>query len=146
MNNWQDEWLKQIEKSVEKTAADMEVFFAEVGQTTELLVDEVAENVGSFLEQFNPSWAEEVEDFIHNFVDVIVTTSDEIDAALSNEWDNFVDDDFTSVSYHTPSAESHPACLNCANYHGQVYNGNLLVCAMHPNGYEDTTCPDWAKE
>lgn len=146
MNDWQDEWLKQIEKTVEKTAADMEVFFAEVGETTELIVEEVTENVGSFLAQFNPDWAEEMEDFVHNFVDVIITTSDEIDAALSNEWDNLVDDDFTSVSYHHPSATSHPACINCANYHGQSYNGHLLVCAMHPNGSEDSTCPDWTQE
>jgi hypothetical protein len=142
MNNWQDDWWKQIEK----TAADVELFFAEIGETTESLVDEAAENLGSFLAQFQGEFAEEVEDFIHNFVDVIVTTRDEIDAALFNEWDSFVDDDFTSVSYHTPSTESHPACINCANYHGQVYNGNLLVCAMHPNGYEDSTCPDWATE
>jgi hypothetical protein len=142
MNNWQDEWWKQIEK----TAADMEKFVAEVGETTELLVDEMTESVGSFLAEFSTDWAEEVEDFIHNFVDVIVTTSDEIDAALSNEWDNFVDDDFTSVSYHAPSAKSHPACINCANYHGQSYNGNLLVCAMHPNGSDDSTCPDWTQD
>lgn len=142
MNNWQDEWWKQLEK----TAANMEEFFAEVGETTELVVDEVAENVGAFLAQFQVGFAEEVEDFIHNFVDVIITTSDEIDAALFNEWDNFVDDDFTSVSYHTPSANSHPACINCDNYHGHIYNGNLLVCGMHPHGYEGNTCPDWSKE
>ena len=142
MNDWQDEWRKQIEK----TAAEMEVFFSEVGEATELFVDEVSENVGSLFEQFEAGFGKEVEDFIHNFVDVIVTTSDDIEAALSEEWDDFVDEDFTSVSYHTPSAQSHPACINCANYHGQVYNGNLLVCAMHPQGYEDTSCPDWSKE
>lgn len=142
MNEWQDEWRKQIEKTV----GEMEGFFAEVGETTELLVEEVSENLGSFLEQFQVGFAEEVEDLIHNFVEVIITTSDEIDAALSDEWENFVDDDFTSVSYHNPSTESHPACINCANYHGQVYNGTLLVCAMHPNGYEGDSCPDWSQE
>ena len=142
MNDWQDEWRKQIEK----TAAEMEGFFTEVGEATELLVDEVTQSVGSLFEQFEVDFGKEVEDFIHNFVDVIVTTSDDIEAALSDEWDDFVDEDFTSVSYHTPSAQSHPACINCANYHGQVYNGNLLVCAMHPQGYEDSNCPDWSQE
>ena len=142
MNDWQDEWRKQIEKS----AAEMEDFFTEVGEATELLVDEMTQSVGSLFEQLEVDFGKEVEDFIHNFVDVIVTTSDDIEAALSEEWDDFIDEDFTSVSYHTPSARSHPACIGCANYHGQVYNGNLLVCAMHPQGYEDTSCPDWSKE
>ncbi|MEL7418885.1 MAG: hypothetical protein AAGK10_09970, partial [Cyanobacteria bacterium J06555_3] len=134
MNDWQDEWWKQIEK----TATEMETFFTEVGETTELLVDEVTENVGSFFEQFQVGFGEEVEDFVRNFVDVIITTSDDIEAAFFDEWDGFVDDDFdfTSISYHTPSAQSHPACIGCANYHGHIYNGNLLVCAMHPQGME----------
>ncbi|MEL6501259.1 MAG: hypothetical protein AAFQ23_07625 [Cyanobacteria bacterium J06623_1] len=144
MNDWQDEWWKQIEK----TATEMETFFTEVGETTELLVDEVTENVGSFFEQFQVGFGEEVEDFVRNFVDVIITTSDDIEAAFFDEWDGFVDDDFdfTSISYHTPSAQSHPACIGCANYHGHVYNGNLLVCAMHPQGMEDSSCPDWSKD
>ncbi|MEO1670078.1 MAG: hypothetical protein AAFR77_04700 [Cyanobacteria bacterium J06631_2] len=142
MNDWQDEWWKQIEK----TAIEIEAFFTEVGETTELLVDEVSENVGSFFDQFQAGFGEEVEDFIHNFVDVIVTTSDDIEAALFDDWDNFVDDDFTSVSYHTPSAQSNPACIDCANYHGHAYNGNLLVCAMHPQGMDDSSCPDWSQK
>jgi hypothetical protein len=34
--------------------------------------------------------------------------------------------------------------MTCRHYHGQVYGGNLLVCAMHPYGPgEDVdTCPD----
>lgn len=142
MNDWQDEWWKQIEK----TAVEMEKIFNEAGEATESLLEEASENLGSFLEQFQVGFAEEVEDFVHNFVDVIITTSEEIDAALFDEWENFVDDDFTSVSYHTPSTQSHPACINCVNYHGQAYNGNLLVCAMHPHGYEGNSCPDWSKE
>lgn len=35
------------------------------------------------------------------------------------------------------------ACQGCGHYHGQVYGGNLFVCAMHPYGVEDTHCADW---
>lgn len=145
MNSWQDEWWKQIEK----TAADVEEFFAEVGEATESLVDEVSENFDSVIKHFQLDVVGEVDDFIQDFIDVIVTTSDEIEAALSEDWENFesfVDEDFTSVSYHQPSNHSHPACIGCANYHGQIYNGNLLVCAMHPSGYEENECPDWDQE
>jgi hypothetical protein len=42
--------------------------------------------------------------------------------------------------------EKNAACIGCSNYHGQVYSGNLLVCAMHPHGWDDKNCPDWEKE
>ena len=36
----------------------------------------------------------------------------------------------------------HPfACYDCINYHGKIYNGNRLVCAIHPYGLKD--CPDF---
>jgi hypothetical protein len=35
------------------------------------------------------------------------------------------------------------ACQGCGNYHGEVYGENLLVCAMHPYGWEDGACPDY---
>lgn len=34
-------------------------------------------------------------------------------------------------------------CRGCRHYHGQVYGGNLLVCAMHPYGIEEEVCSDW---
>lgn len=35
-------------------------------------------------------------------------------------------------------------CTGCSNYYGQVYNGNKLICAMHPCGIQDGHCPDYA--
>jgi hypothetical protein len=138
-----DDWQQQLWKQVEKTAADMEEFLVDVEKATESLVDEVSENVESFLEQFGLNIVEEVDRFVENLVDVIITTSDEIDAAIGEEWRDFADDDFTNIGFHPASAQNHPACINCANYHGQSYNGKLLVCAMHPYGWEDHSCPDW---
>ena len=137
MNDWQEDWWKQIEK----TAAEMEEFLVDVGEATESLVDEVSDSVKSFVARFQSSVGVEVDSFIQDFVEVLTVAGDEIDAALSEEWE--FDDDFTSISYHPPSVKNNPACINCANYHGQAYNGNLLVCAMHPQGYEGDSCPDW---
>ena len=143
MDDWQQQWWKQVEK----TAADMEDFLVDVGEATESFVEEVGDNVGSFLEQFGiDAVVEEVDSFVKEFVEVIVTTTDEIDAAFGEDWNGFMDDDFTDVDFHTPSATNNPACINCANYHGQSYNGNLLVCAMHPNGWDDDNCPDWSED
>ncbi len=35
------------------------------------------------------------------------------------------------------------SCVGCDNYHGQYYGENLLVCAMHPYGFNDDSCPDF---
>lgn len=138
MDDWQQQWWKQLEK----TAAEIEKFLVDVGEATESFVDEINDNVGSFLEQFGLDIVEEVDSFIENFVEVINVTSDEIESVLGDEWE-FSDEDFTNVKFHRPSVQNNPACINCANYHGQSYNGNLLVCAMHPDGWDDENCPDW---
>ncbi|NJO10585.1 MAG: hypothetical protein HC873_14040 [Leptolyngbyaceae cyanobacterium SL_1_1] len=42
-----------------------------------------------------------------------------------------------------PFFQQHAACVGCRNYHGQVYNGNLLVCGLYPYGPNQEKCPDW---
>lgn len=39
------------------------------------------------------------------------------------------------------------ACIGCSNYHGKFYGDNdvQLICAIHPSGYTDKTCPDFIK-
>ena len=54
------------------------------------------------------------------------------------EWDDDDDDDEDEEDYDPPVA-----CNGCYNYHGKIYNGNLLVCAIHPNGSNNDTCPDY---
>lgn len=36
-------------------------------------------------------------------------------------------------------------CNGCSNYHGQVYNNNLLICAIHPSGSDKESCPDFTR-
>jgi hypothetical protein len=43
----------------------------------------------------------------------------------------------------TPALQDHPVCVGCCNYHGETYGGNVLVCAMHPYGVDQESCPDW---
>lgn len=142
MDDWQKQWWKQIEK----TATEVEEFWIDVGEATETLVDEVSDNVTSFIEEFQSEFVGDFDSLIQEFVEILIDTSEEIDSALGEDWENFRDEDFTSVTYHTPSLENNSACINCANYHGQSYNGNLLVCAMHPSGWEDSNCPDWEED
>ena len=146
-----DDWQEQLWKQVEKATEDIEQLFVDVEKATETIVEEVGDSIGSFFEQFGLNLVEEVDDFIENVVDAIVTTSDEIDAAFGWDFDRpfddeYINNDYSNVGFHPPSAESNVACINCINYHGQSYNGILLVCAMHPHGWDDDSCPDWEAE
>jgi hypothetical protein len=37
-------------------------------------------------------------------------------------------------------------CQGCRNVHGKVDGGNLMICAMHPYGFEGETCNDFEKK
>jgi hypothetical protein len=50
---------------------------------------------------------------------------------------------FVPLSHVRPTAKQHPACQGCQHYHGYRYGEHLLVCAMHPYGWDDEECPDW---
>ena len=44
-----------------------------------------------------------------------------------------------------PIFNEHKPCVGCRNYHGEAYGDNpdMLVCGMHPFGYDSDPCPDW---
>jgi hypothetical protein len=142
MDDWQQEWWKQIEK----TATEMEEFFLSVEKAAESFVDQVSETADFFVQQFQGELVEEVDSFVQEFIDLITAASDEIEASLWEDLEDFIDDDFMGVGSQKPTPTTHPACINCANYHGRIYNGNLLVCGMHPYGWDGENCPDWEKE
>ncbi|MCC5654511.1 hypothetical protein LC609_32975 [Nostoc sp. XA013] len=35
------------------------------------------------------------------------------------------------------------SCIGCKYYHGISYNSVPFNCAIHPDGYEGSQCPDW---
>ncbi len=35
------------------------------------------------------------------------------------------------------------SCIGCKYYHGISYNGVPFNCAIHPDGYKGSQCPDW---
>lgn len=42
-----------------------------------------------------------------------------------------------------PAPNRYGACIGCHNYHGRIYGGQILVCAIHPHGWSGDRCPDW---
>lgn len=48
-----------------------------------------------------------------------------------------------SLSSQAALAQKTYQCGGCRHWHGQVYNGVPLICAMHPYGPDAEACSDW---
>ncbi|MDJ0742698.1 MAG: hypothetical protein QNJ32_04970 [Xenococcaceae cyanobacterium MO_167.B27] len=134
-----EDWWKQLEK----TAEEIEGFFQEISSAMEELTEEVGKTIQTFTQEVEEIFVAEIDRCIDDLIDVINESDLEQDTVFWEDFDNFVESDFMDVTTSKPSPDNHPACVGCRHYHGKAYNGNLLVCAMHPYGSEDSTCPDW---
>lgn len=121
-----EEWQKNIFEMLESVACMVDEFFLEVTEMVEVFADDVQNTVGIDLDQYLQDMFEPI-------------------AELYSELEDLVGD--TEQTYYSypvePTPETQPACVGCHHYHGQIYSGNLFVCAMHPYGWETEDCPDW---
>jgi hypothetical protein len=78
----------------------------------------------------------EVEEALDGYLEPVFDWLDEIEGIISDTSRPF-------IQTVTPALQDHPVCVGCCNYHGEAYGGNVLVCAMHPYGVEEDSCPDW---
>ncbi|MEB3214749.1 MAG: hypothetical protein VKN72_00595 [Nostocales cyanobacterium 94392] len=131
-----DEWQKDFSDAIKSVSEEVERFF--IGMTE--VVDTFIELTEEISEQVQSTLLSEVDQYLQDLAEPF----------LEVYWDfeDVLGDDLNS---HFPypveaTAETNPACIGCRNYHGQVYNGNLLVCGIHPHGWEDQSCPDWEQE
>lgn len=122
-----EDWQKSIDAVLETAAVAVEQFFQEVSQAIEDVAEEVHSEMATDFEQF---WREFLEPLL------------EIDE-MNLEPEAWEEPDFFLTPKIDPTADTHSACLGCRHYHGRVYGGQLLVCAMHPYGWEGSHCPDW---
>lgn len=125
MENWQ----KDFWETVQTVADEVERFFLGMSE----MVDTVFDITEEITEQLQNTIATEIDQYLQDFYwELEDVVGDDLDPAFPY-----------SVE---PSAAQNPACIGCRHYHGQAYGGNLLVCGMHPYGWDDEKCPDWEAE
>jgi len=131
MEGWTDGFVRALEDMV----SDVEKFFAEVADEIGVMVDAFADATDEFTEQLQQV-SLGVEESLNAFFDPILEAYLGFEVTIENTIQPIA---------HTvdPLLNNHPACVGCRNYHGQAYGGNLLVCGLHPYGWEDEKCPDW---
>lgn len=140
MNDWQ----KDLWEEVEKTSVSLEKFFLDVNQAIESFANDVGEAIEELGEQLQDTVVTEVDRLVEDLIDFVAETNSEIDRNLWDDLDDlFNNADFVEMSFERPTQERNPACVGCCHYHGQAYNGELLVCGMHPSGVEGNQCHDW---
>ena len=140
MNDWQKDWWQQLEK----TTATLEDFFNNFNQSIESFAEDVANTLEEFGEQLQDAVFTEVDRHVDDFVDFVAEANLELEFTLWDDLESFAEDfDFVDITTEIPSESKHAACIGCRNYHGQAYNGQILVCGMHPYGVDDSFCPDW---
>jgi hypothetical protein len=130
-----EQWQKDLIEIVETVADEVERFFLDVGEA----VDTFFELTEEFTEQVQNTIFTEVDQYLQDLAEPLLEVYEEMGDLLADGDPGFP----YSVE---PTLEKNPACIGCNNYHGNVYSGNLLVCAMHPHGWDDKNCPDWEQE
>lgn len=144
MKDWQDEIFTAWETTVQELEKLSKNLTEWVETVTDEVTEEIVETVDSIAEELDNYLPREIEEFFWDvfqpFIDI------ENDWRRGDEDNDNADNPFGEFYWNPkiePSAEFHPACIGCSNYHGRVYNGNILICGIHPFGWETETCPDW---
>lgn len=139
MDDWQKDWWQQVEK----TTVSIERFFQDITEAVETFSEEVTEAFEELGEHLQNTVVIEVDTMVDDFIDIVSETSIDFESSFWEDIDSLVNDDFVDITLETPGEDNYAACVGCRNYHGQAYNGQILVCGMHPYGVEDNYCPDW---
>ncbi len=126
-----EEWSKDIFEILESVADRVDEFFQGVTEMLEVVAHEVQDTVEIDIDQC-------LQDMFDMFGPISELFFADIEMMFGET------EEQTYYSYPVePTVEKNPACIGCHHYHGQVYGGNLFICAMHPYGWEAENCPDW---
>ena len=143
MDDWQKDWWQQIEQ----ISDNLEKFAIDVNQAIDYFSEEITEAIEDLGEKIRESVESEVDHFVEEVNDFLSENNIEVEFDFWVGIEDLVDDfDFVEVSQEQPGKDRNPACVGCHHYHGQTYNGQILVCGIHPYGVEGDQCLDWEKQ
>ena len=137
-----EQWQKDLIGMIEAVTDEAGQFFLEINDMVDAffeITEEITEEVQNALVADIDTFATLHEQFLQDLTEPFLEIYWELGDISEN-----IDPGFPYTVEAT--LEKNAACIGCSHYHGQVYSGNLLVCAMHPHGWDDESCPDWEKE
>ena len=127
---------QECSEMIELMVSEVEKFFTDVAVDFGEMVDSFLEASEDVVEQMQTVFAVELEQRLSDLIDPILEAYLGIELAV---------EETAQPMIHTvePFLNDRPACVGCRHYHGQTYGGTMLVCGMHPYGWESDKCPDW---
>ncbi len=131
-----EDWSLNFFEVMEAMVKEVEQVFTEIAKDVGEMMDAFVDASEEMVEQMQITFETEIEPRLNEFIDPI------LEAYLGFE---IIVEETAQPVTHTvePFLNDHPACVGCRHYHGQVYGGTMLVCGMHPYGWEGEKCPDW---
>jgi hypothetical protein len=152
MDNWEAQiinWLADVQKEInnfyQQVDEDINRTVKVVNQDIEQWIEDCEDYLNDVTIEFNNLMVETdsfLTELIYLFFDDEILHEDySLEDSIEN-WEEWLEDDYQ----RKPNSQKHPACVGCSHYYGHSYGGNLLVCAMHPYGWENENCPDWEGE
>jgi hypothetical protein len=131
-----DSAAKEVEEFVTIVAAGVDFLADILIETADDAAEQLIHTLETSLEALEATLQTELEPqldewLIQPLLDLVTGVDDainEVAPSLHQTWQ--------------PLMNQHPACVGCQHYHGQVYGDTVLVCGMHPYGWESETCPD----
>ncbi|MBE9117861.1 hypothetical protein IQ249_18335 [Lusitaniella coriacea LEGE 07157] len=127
-----DDWSKEFFNLLETVTTEIEQLFQEMGDVVDDVTQEIQENLAADFDRCLDEFDDLCDRVVSQYID------------FEGMHSEFIDPEYDSYNIK-PAPDKPSACMGCRNYHGQMYGGNRLVCAMHPYGWEDSPCPDWEK-
>lgn len=148
MENWQKDLMRVLDGAKD----DFGQFFDNLGTAVDTVAEDCHEVLDSFAAEIEDTLTKEFELFFHEidqFVEVLLEPLIDVDREF--EQTTFIEREFNlDTDFEFPQAKPNstdrPACIGCRHYHGRSYGGNLLICGMHPYGWDDNNCPDWQED
>ncbi|USR89677.1 hypothetical protein NEA10_12390 [Phormidium yuhuli AB48] len=157
MDDWLTEWVNTLEKTMTEAVI-------QTAESIEAWTDNVVDHLDQQLEEA-VLWSQERSDEVYQQLREVFPL-DELSQDIDRTFDDWLEglefllfdeespdwgvsdprensDPFIHITYVYPSKTTHPACIGCQHYHGQRYDDTLLVCGMHPYGWDGENCPDW---
>lgn len=141
-----EDWQKTFFAVLETTAVEIEHFFHDVTEVIEDVAEEISETIDDINEQLQDTVFVEIDRYFNELFTPIIDFEFDLD---SEEifFDTITEEmDFLRNPKVKPNLAHNPACIGCNHYHGQVYGEHLLVCGMHPYGWDGDNCPDSEKD
>lgn len=121
---------------MQSLADGIEQFMDDRAKEFEAWVDEVIEATDEWFDELETAIAPDLDQAINEVLDPLL----ELLWGLEEQVEDSAQPLVNTVE---PMLNNHPACVGCRHYHGQAYNDVMLVCGMHPYGWEGEKCPDW---